>query len=647
MPELAQTASEASYAAASLNHAAAPVEQAASPTDQPSDGPGDLRRRWPASVVPLVVLIGTAVAVNLWWIDTYRRGLPFDIDEAGYLQRALTDASFLTTGGLGGFLGHLHNPDPQAPLLPAFAAVVHWMTGVGPFGLIATQQFFYVVLLVATWCIARRLGGRMQALAATAVVAAVPGIFEASRTFEFGLVAASMLTAALAAQLWAGRFDRLWPVVAWGVVLGFAALSRTMVLGLLPGLLVALGVRLWAVGLNRRRVGNALLGLGVALVVAWGWYSASWRNVLKYLSNYGYGSEATHYGKSSSVLSLGWWTARPSHAIQAMLFAPTTVLLAFCLIVAVVDWGRRSAARHRGTRHAQAAVRPDARAHSPKPVPVSSSGTSTGLPSRLRRIAAGDVCAVAIVLVWSFFALSSTANLGSGFELTMIPMAVVLVVSAASRSRPATVITTSCCLLTATLVFAIDSSALVTGTPVVARFGSWSVVAFDGRGSLAIYADTFLPGPVPSQASVDAVLRANQRVTEALASLIVATTKAHGRQPVILLATEDPFVNTNSLGLEVQLQTGQQPGMGLVQPPSVAGASFVGQLTEPRFGEPNIVMVGPNATDRIAATWGPIPHPLAVIPALRSTGFTLAGSVRMPDGRTMQVWWKDVGPVLG
>src|SRR5664280_830399 len=274
MSELAQSASEANHAAASPNHAAAPAEQPASPTDQPSDGPGDLRRRWPASVVPLVVLIGTAVAVNLWWIDTYRRGLPFDIDEAGYLQRALTDASFLTTGGLGGFLGHLHNPDPYAPLLPAFAAVVHWMTGVGPIGLIATQQFFYVVLLVATWCIARRLGGRMQALAATAVVAAVPGIFEASRTFEFALVAGSMLTAALATQLWAGRFDRLWPVMAWGVVLGLAALSRTMILGLLPGLLVALGVRLWSVGLNRRRVGNALLGLGVALVVAWGWYSA-------------------------------------------------------------------------------------------------------------------------------------------------------------------------------------------------------------------------------------------------------------------------------------------------------------------------------------------------------------------------------------
>src|SRR5664279_1117534 len=101
MSELAQTASEANHAAASPNHAAAPAEQPASPTDQPSDGPGDLRRRWPASVVPLVVLIGTAVAVNLWWIDTYRRGLPFDIDEAGYLQRALTDASFLTTGGLG------------------------------------------------------------------------------------------------------------------------------------------------------------------------------------------------------------------------------------------------------------------------------------------------------------------------------------------------------------------------------------------------------------------------------------------------------------------------------------------------------------------------------------------------------------------
>ena len=108
----------------------------------------------------------------------YRRGLPFDIDESGYLLRALEDAAALSNQGLWGFLVHLHSPDPQAPLLPATAGIFKYLTGAGPIGLIAFQQFFFVVLLLSTYWIARRVGGRLQALVATAVVAAVPGVFE-------------------------------------------------------------------------------------------------------------------------------------------------------------------------------------------------------------------------------------------------------------------------------------------------------------------------------------------------------------------------------------------------------------------------------------------------------------------------------------
>jgi Dolichyl-phosphate-mannose-protein mannosyltransferase len=214
------------------------------------------QERTVGSVVALATLIAIAVAWNVWWVANYRRGLPFDIDEAGYLQRSLADAASLHSGGIGAFVAHLHNPDPQAPMLPAIAAVVRRTIGVGPIGMIVCQQIFYVLLVVSTWCVARRLGGYAQALVASGLVASTPGILDASRTFGFGLVAVALLTAAVSTQLWAGTFDRPWRVVAWGAVLGLASLSRTMVDGLLPGLVLAAVLRCWALGFDRRRVVN-------------------------------------------------------------------------------------------------------------------------------------------------------------------------------------------------------------------------------------------------------------------------------------------------------------------------------------------------------------------------------------------------------
>ena len=76
------------------------------------------------------------------------------------------------------------------------------------------------------------------------MLAAVPGIVDSGRGFNFALPAAAMLTATLAVQLHADAFRTLAMSMLWGVLLGLSALTRTVSLSLLPPLIVA-GVLVW------------------------------------------------------------------------------------------------------------------------------------------------------------------------------------------------------------------------------------------------------------------------------------------------------------------------------------------------------------------------------------------------------------------
>ena len=66
----------------------------------------------------LAALCIGAVVLNLWWIDTRRRGLPFTIDGAAYLQRAFWDGQALRESGLGGFIRTVRGPDLRRPCCP-------------------------------------------------------------------------------------------------------------------------------------------------------------------------------------------------------------------------------------------------------------------------------------------------------------------------------------------------------------------------------------------------------------------------------------------------------------------------------------------------------------------------------------------------
>jgi 4-amino-4-deoxy-L-arabinose transferase-like glycosyltransferase len=164
--------------------------------------------------VTLAALLVVTVPINLWWVAAHRSGLPSDIDEAGYLQRAVRDADALHAAGVMSLWSTVRLPDPQAPLV--VGGIFRWSTGAGTFRMLAVQQLFYVVVVLSTYRGARRLANRNWSLLAAVMVAAVPGVVDSSRAFNFALPAAAMLTATLVVQLHSDAFRTLaMSVLTW------------------------------------------------------------------------------------------------------------------------------------------------------------------------------------------------------------------------------------------------------------------------------------------------------------------------------------------------------------------------------------------------------------------------------------------------
>lgn len=609
-------------------------------TSAPSD-PQDGRRPrrvghlpgWTVAVVTLTGVVVLTVIANLWWIAVHRPGLPFDVDESGYLQRAIRDSDALHAGGLSQLLHVVRQPDPQAPLVPVTAGFVRYVTGAGPYRLLGVEQLFVIVLAVATYVAASRLASRRWAVLAAVVVLALPGVIDGGRQFGFALPAAAMVTAALAAQLGAADFRSTPRSLVWGLLLGLAALSRTMVLGFIAALLVAAAVRLVAVRAGPRQLLNAGGAVIVGFVVAALWYSATWRAVAHYLTSYGYGANAARFGLANPVLSMRWWTERFTRAANTDVFFPLAAALAVCTGLGVVGLARRRrTSRLAGADHR---ARRDAR----------------------RARLAGDPLTVALFVVLSYLVLSSTRNAGSDFELALIPAAVLLIMAAASRAGGvAWPVALTVCTAAAVFSFAAESG-VVPGSTSTTRsisLGSLSMPVFDSRGSLFRHAELVFGGcpsivvcmHVPPPTTDSQYLVRWLAAVDTGAGLIHADALARDRDPVVFFSVQDPFFDTNSVDLAYQLAFHQALPTGLLVPPSQAGLSLIRQLEAPQLGEPNLVVVGPPSAVARSRAFSPLTDPGVVRAALRSDGFSEIGRLILPDGRVMQLWWKERGPAI-
>ncbi len=265
------------------------------------------------------------MSVNAWWINAHRTGLPFDIDEAGYLQRGIRDTQALHASGLRGLWSALRLPDPQAPLLPVTSGIVRWITGAGPYGLLNVDQLFYVVTVVgAYWAGSLVHESQLELGHRGAWSQLLPGLVESSRGFSMAVATTAALTAALAVQAHTDRFTSwsLTPRVGRPPGCGGPVPHDRPGVPPRPRHCRSRHTR-WLPGLGRRQLLHVAAGLSAGpadrrlLVHAPRGISCSATS-----PPMATGHEANQFGASRSVLSVDWWTFRLHRMVSTALFVP-------------------------------------------------------------------------------------------------------------------------------------------------------------------------------------------------------------------------------------------------------------------------------------------------------------------------------------
>lgn len=583
-------------------------------------------------VVLGLVVLGALVAGNAVWIHAYRFGLPFTIDEAGYLQRAFADGQALRGGHLHELLRQWSTPDFVGPLLPLVGGVLGALTGATPWSVLDAQQIFYLLLVIGTFFMARQIMSAGGATLAAFIVACTPGVLVSSHFFLLGEPCAALFTMTLAAQLRARSFDRLLPALAWGALLGLTSLTRTMVLGLIPALLLTAAIVVAATGVSRRRLMHLGLSVLLAVAVAVTWYWTSWPAVYRYLTNYGYGRQEYLYtGGVTEPLSRRW-VLRLGNIINQDLYFP----IALTLIVAVLAV-TASAIFRRSNTHLSGGSR----------------------VRQLRRVAEHPLASLLAVLLLSFGALSTTDNSGSYFELVLVPQIVVAVIAGTGklRTRPRVAVVTAC--VGAALVSAVDQFGLV---PRLSEASSVSVagtsfVAFNDANSDFVgprlrelnYGGSYWSNCGGATVScfygridnineryLDRWLTANGEVTH----FLYHYGPSHGYSPVVFFAYQGPLLNTNTVALDAQLEHRSLPIGALIPSPLRDGLSWRTQLENPLYGQPNFVIAGEPGSEHLSRESSS--KLLArVATQLKADGFRVVHTITIPDASPVQIWWKD------
>lgn len=614
-----------------------------------------------AAALSLGFLIAAAIAANLWWLDSYRRGLPYSIDEAGYLQRGVAFAQQIASHGIPGFVDLWRRPDIVAPLLPAVSGVVRAVFGVGTFGMLATQQLFYGLTIVASYLLARRFAGRGWSLVTAGAVACVPGVIDAGRVFLLAEPCAALFCLVLVAQSYAAEFEHLPSSLLWGLTVGVAALTRTMVLGILVGPLLVTGLRLLASSPRRRQIANAGAGFAVAVVIAASWYWTSWATVFNYLTRYGYGSEASQYGHGNSLVSWGWWTTRLVDIVNQDVYLPLLVVLVSALVFLVavaflgssrVDSWRRT--KERGAVESSAAGQAERSIWAAAPMLRRTAASA-------RSILRSDWGAVTLSIFVAWIVLSSTQNSGSYFELPLVVPLVVLLLAPIGNSRPLARVAMSALLIVGGSMTVADQLNWLPGASHYSSvaFGPLHVTAFNDaeidfagpklRGSQlggVFWTDcggaTITCFYGRSTGITLSYIGAWQHLNSEIASYVYRYASQHGYKPVVFFAYQGPLLNTNSVALEAQLTGKTLPIGALRQPTRNRPVSLIHQLDNPIYGQPNLVIAGEPSLAQANASPGSPPAALRRVQRLLSSdGFRLVRTLTLPDAAPVGVWWKD------
>jgi len=252
----------------------------------------------------LLLLVAVYFTVNVRWIWLYRQNNLLDIDEAGYLGMAFSYYRSLSGSGLGDWLKSVLSPGIQAPITPALASLLFWISTPSILVGFVVPLLAGVLCVISTYWLARCLMRAQSALLASALVASCPVLVIYTRSFHFAIPATALFTLALVCMLRSRNFSRpLWASL-FGICMGLLPLTRTMTIAFLPGLVMGAVVHTLS---QRRdvwpRLGVLTWSLMLASVVAGTWLLGSASQVFGYLFNFGYGRQSVEYGLKQSIFS--------------------------------------------------------------------------------------------------------------------------------------------------------------------------------------------------------------------------------------------------------------------------------------------------------------------------------------------------------
>jgi Dolichyl-phosphate-mannose-protein mannosyltransferase len=562
------------------------------------------RTRWRLVVVVGVLLL---MAVNLWWVLTYRQGFPLDVDEAGYTSIALIDWLGFHNGGLHGWWGSIQNQTPNAPLLPALTSAV-LIVKQGIMEGFAVLICFFALLVFAAYGIAERLAGpRLAALAALAVGTS-EGALLFSREYIFALPAAALMSCAVYALLRSERMrQRRW-AIACGVAIGLMVLARTMAVAFVPGLFAAALIGMLAIDRSdlRRRFVNLGLGAVAAVLTAATWYYHNLEPVYDYLTNFGYGSKSAYFGAEHATVSWGRFKAVAETVIHDDLLAPMSALVLIGLLALLAVAGRR-------VRDAK-----DRR-------------------ETLLRLAASDAFAIGFVFAAGFAALMTSRNVGSGFSLPismlLFPLAVVALRFYRAALAPAAVLVAAIGALNLAATSSLWESLAKPHVVSTPGFGYQPWISGIPRPVDAIRAQ--VPGP-PTK-FVDRDLgwpEADDAVGEQLLRRIYAGGIESG---VVAFSSRHRALSGNSVGLAVLLYHDTSiPFTQLEAEPTDTVANYVKQLRNIEHGPPGMLLTMSRNQD----DFPPLVTQSRAEAAARIVGFHRVWATTLPDGRKLRLWVK-------
>lgn len=238
-----------------------------------------------------MIAVGHAI-----WICTHRQLGGIDPDEAGYLTAALSFQRSIDPAHPLVFVSTVLGSS-TAPLVPLLSVVTLILGPRNIWAAMMVQPVLMVVSCVAIAGITRRWVGPLVAIAAGISYAVTPTVINGTQSYWLGLGAAASFVCTLWALLASDQGRNRW---IWAYSIGLAAmlLSRTMMLGMLPGAVLAGLIVCWS---TRRGLSRYMGSVLLAGVLAGPWWYSQWTWTIRYLTSYGYGKEAGLFGQGDVV----------------------------------------------------------------------------------------------------------------------------------------------------------------------------------------------------------------------------------------------------------------------------------------------------------------------------------------------------------